>query len=144
MQAASKGYCHCASDLILRALMQQGGSVYRLFDAMVRAPFAYQEELVMSKSEEVRVVVLLSAWSSGSTSIAGYLDRCGAYTCPPHQETNDPRTPNSFESLEFRNAMTRFTDEMSLRVTGTREDFVDWFRGWLPIQKKARLVFPAN
>lgn len=90
----------------------------------------------MMQREEFQVVVLLSAWSSGSTSIAGYLDRCGAFTCPPHQQTNDPRTPNSFESLDFRNAMTRFTDELTLRVTGRREDFTEWFARWLPRQKQ--------
>lgn len=42
-------------------------------------------------------IVIIASWSSGSTAITGYLDKCGAYSCPPHLNTVDERTPNSYE-----------------------------------------------
>jgi hypothetical protein len=85
---------------------------------------------------EVQVVVLLCSWSSGSTSVAGYLDKCGAYTCPPHQKTNDERTPVAFEPLAYRNALAKFTNEFTLKNVGDRADFIAWFSEWLPKQRQ--------
>ena len=39
---------------------------------------------------------------------AGFLHHCGAHTCPPHLLSNDKRTPNTFESLAYRNKLHEF------------------------------------
>ena len=49
----------------------------------------------------MKAVVIIASWSSGSTAVTGYLDKCGAYSCPPHLNTIDKRTPNSYESIEY-------------------------------------------
>ena len=46
----------------------------------------------------------------GSTAVAGYLDGCGAYTCPPHVKTNDEHTPNAYELLAYCNELVKFFD----------------------------------
>ena len=53
-------------------------------------------------------VCILAPWSSGSSALAGFLHHCGAHTCPPHLLSNDKRTPNTFESLAYRNKLHEF------------------------------------
>lgn len=83
----------------------------------------------------VKVTLILASWSTGSTSIAGFLDKCGAYTCPPHQRTNDERTPIAYEPKAYRDALAACIDEFKLTQKGKSEDFVAWFEGWLGQQK---------
>lgn len=94
----------------------------------------------MPAIEDVKVAVLLSAWSSGSTSVSGYLDRCGAYTCPPHVRTNDERTPIAYEPIEFRKALIRYVDEKTLTITGQLSEFEAFLQDWLPRQKENALA----
>ncbi|WP_233586984.1 hypothetical protein [Pseudorhodobacter sp. E13] len=55
----------------------------------------------------------------------------GLNSCPPHQQTIDPNTPNSFESEEFRQACLAVFDEKTLSETGSRAAFVDWLGQWI-------------
>jgi hypothetical protein len=80
------------------------------------------------------LVIICSSWSSGSTAVTGYLDLCGAYTCPPHIKTNDTLTPNSFESKFFRDLVAEYTDELSLRRVGKLDKFRAAFPVWLDEQ----------
>lgn len=57
-----------------------------------------------------KIIFIAGAYGSGTTAITGALDRMGVSTAPPHFLTNDPRTPNSFESTAFRNIILSFAD----------------------------------
>ena len=78
----------------------------------------------------MQAVVIVSSSSSGSTAVAGYLERCGAHTCPPHATTNDPRTPISHEPAAYRDALVELIDEDTFKQVGDPEDFVAFFERW--------------
>ncbi|WP_372605178.1 hypothetical protein [Actibacterium sp.] len=79
----------------------------------------------------MKTVIILGTWSSGSTALTGYIERLGAYTCPPHVMTYDERTPNSHESIEFRNALAAHVDELTLKPLQPAQNFNTWFKPWL-------------
>lgn len=89
----------------------------------------------MRKSHNLPVLCVLGNWSSGTTAVTGYIERLGAFTCPPHVRTNDPRTPDSYESLEFRNQCANTVDEGTFSDLGDRKAFKTWLQGW--IRKKS-------
>ncbi|MCP4598618.1 hypothetical protein [Neptuniibacter sp.] len=78
-----------------------------------------------------QVVVVLSSYSTGSTALVGYLDRLGGYTCPPHQMTNDERTPNSYEPKALQVRLTRSVDEFTFRSKKKAAFFSEWFSRWI-------------
>ncbi|MBP1850655.1 hypothetical protein [Rhizobium halophytocola] len=84
--------------------------------------------------EKPRVTAILSAWGTGSTAVTGYLDHCGAYSCPPHLHTTDPRTPNCYEPKQYRAALLEMIDENTLQFIGDTDKFIDFFAAWLPAQ----------
>lgn len=83
-----------------------------------------------------RVIVVLGPWSSGSTAVTGYLARCGGWTCPPHQLTNDPLTTDSHEPKAFRDALCDFIDELTLKPKQPLGRFVDFFGPWLAAKRQ--------
>ncbi len=85
--------------------------------------------------EDVKVIVLLSAFGSGSSAVAGFLDKCGAHSCPPHVHTNDPRTRTTFEPALYREALLKCFDEQTLKQIGKSEDFIAFFKPWLENEK---------
>lgn len=78
----------------------------------------------------MKAILIIATWSSGSSALAGYLERCGAYSCPPHFETSDPRTPNSYEPLKYQEQLASLIDEQSLSVAGDPKAFKAFFEGW--------------
>jgi glycosyltransferase involved in cell wall biosynthesis len=50
----------------------------------------------------LKLVLVCGPWGSGTTAIAGMLERLGALGVGPYFETADPNTPNSYESIPFR------------------------------------------
>ena len=85
----------------------------------------------MHKSKP-KVVAILGSWSCGSTALTGYIARCGANTCPPHQRTNDPRTPDSHEPKALRDALAARINELSLKkIDYSGSAFREWFSEWL-------------
>lgn len=64
----------------------------------------------------MQLVLICGPWSSGTTVVAGLLERLGLRGLPPYFVTNDPRTPNSFESMEFRRLVGELVDENTLRM----------------------------
>lgn len=84
----------------------------------------------------IHVVCVLGNWSSGTTAVTGYLSRLGADTCPPHCLTNDHRTPDSYESVAFRNACARTFDEITFEKIGSRKGFQSWLSDWICERKK--------
>lgn len=89
-----------------------------------------------SRTDATRIVIALGPWSSGSTAIAGYLGRLGAWTCPPHQMTNDPLTPDSHEPKAFRDALCSVFNEMTLNPIRPVEEFTRFFGPWLDMEKR--------
>ena len=78
----------------------------------------------------MKTIVIIASWSSGSTAVAGYIDKCGAYSCPPHLNTVDERTPNSYEPLAYRNELLNLFDEFTFKEKGGAENFVNFFEAW--------------
>lgn len=85
----------------------------------------------MSENNLLPVLCVLGTWSSGTTAVTGYLNRLGAYSCPPHIMTNDPRTPDSYESIEFRNQCAVTVDESTFADIGDRQMFQTRLRNWI-------------
>ena len=56
--------------------------------------------------------------------------------------TNDPKTPDSHESVDFRNALAATYDEFSLEKIGSLPHFISWLEAWLP--KKIELSQQAG
>ena len=59
-------------------------------------------------------VVILGAWASGTSAMAGILERMGYYTCPSHWITYDERTPISYEPNALRDIVLPCMDEAKL------------------------------
>jgi len=78
-----------------------------------------------------RFLIVLGPWGSGSTAITGVLDRLGAFTCPPHFKTNDPRTPSAYEPEFLRAIATHLEREQALMVTGNRLQLTTEIQQWL-------------
>jgi hypothetical protein len=78
----------------------------------------------------MQLVLVCGPWSSGTTVVAGLLERLGLHGLPPYFVTSDPRTPNSFESLAFRRLIGELVDEDTLRMR------VDW-----PVAQQRLLEF---
>ena len=78
----------------------------------------------------MQLVLVCGPWSSGTTVVAGLLERLGLRGLPPYFVTSDPRTPNSFESVEFRRLIGELIDEDTLRMR------VDW-----PVAQQRLLEF---
>lgn len=87
-------------------------------------------------SENVHVIALLSGWGCGSTAVAGFLQQCGAFSCPPHWRTNDERTPVSYEPAALRAALVACFDEPTLAVQPPHSDFRGAFSRWLAGEKQ--------
>jgi hypothetical protein len=68
----------------------------------------------------LNLILVCGPWSSGTTAVSGMLEQLGARGLPPYFLTDDPRTPNSFESEAFREVIDELADDTTL---GLR---VDW------------------
>jgi hypothetical protein len=62
----------------------------------------------------MNLILVCGPWSSGTTAVSGMLEQLGARGLPPYFHTNDPRTPNSFESEAFRQVIGELADENTL------------------------------
>lgn len=76
------------------------------------------------------LVVVSGPWSSGTSAVAGMLDALGLFGLPPHARTVDERTPNCFESLEFRRLVLTLADEDALKLIVPFEQCVQTLRSW--------------
>ena len=68
----------------------------------------------------MNLILVCGPWSSGTSVVSGMLEQLGARGLPPYFLTDDPRTPNSFESEAFRQLIGELVDESTLRMR------VDW------------------
>jgi hypothetical protein len=78
-----------------------------------------------------RFIIILAPWGSGSTAVTGILDHLGAYTCPPHFRTNDPRTPTAYEPELLRNILLQHIDLHALMIAGNRLRLISEIQQWL-------------
>jgi glycosyltransferase involved in cell wall biosynthesis len=49
----------------------------------------------------LKLILICGPWGSGTSAIAGMLERMGTFGVGPYFQTNDPATPNSYESIPF-------------------------------------------
>ena len=84
----------------------------------------------LPESARMQLILVCGPWSSGTTVVAGLLDQLGLRGLPPYFVTSDSRTPNSFESMDFRRLIGELLDENTLRMR------VDW-----PLAKQRLLEF---
>lgn len=86
----------------------------------------------------ISIIWVTGPWSSGSTALTGWLERLGAYGCPPYQKTNDVRTPNSYESKALRDKLCEHRNELTLlkNPNKTDDDLRAWFLNWIEHQEK--------
>ena len=63
----------------------------------------------------MQLILVSGPWGSGSSALAGALTRLGVQAPGPFFQTADPRTPNSFEMVGFRNLILQLADEASLQ-----------------------------
>ena len=89
-------------------------------------------------SKKPKVIVILSSWSSGSTAMTGFFDRCGGHSCPPHFQTNDQRTPTAYENKDYVDALHKFIDtdskESLFTQKGDIKKFLEFFEQWFTSQ----------
>jgi hypothetical protein len=86
--------------------------------------------------DSIKIIVVLGPYSSGTTAVTGYLARLGAFSCPPHYRTNDPKTPDSYESRSLRDFLVSLVDEISLTPRqDSASEFAEWFPEWIREQK---------
>lgn len=90
----------------------------------------------MILESQLKTILLLSSWGTGSTAITGYLDKLGAYSCPPHFHTNDAKTPNSYEPVELRNLLNEYVNEYDFKLKKDPKNFERAFSNWVKIQSK--------
>lgn len=86
---------------------------------------------IILDEKPAKPIVVLGAWSSGTSALAGVMNNLGFYTCPPHFQTNDPRTPNSFESISLKEIIARHFNEPRLeRIPGDPDVVSQDIRIW--------------
>lgn len=86
---------------------------------------------------DMQTILVLGSWSSGTTAVTGYIQRLGAYSCPPHWLLNDPRTPDTYESVEFREILIKCINEHSFTpsIPEHTKVFKDFIRAWFPAKQ---------
>jgi hypothetical protein len=86
----------------------------------------------------MRLLLVCGPWGSGTTAVAGLLERLGAVGFGPYFQTNDPHTGNAYELIPFRDLIRRFVSEAALALLeGGAEDVeaaLRWFRGRIESQ----------
>jgi hypothetical protein len=70
----------------------------------------------------MKLLLVCGPWGSGTTAVAGMLERLGAVGFGPYFHTRDPRTPNSYELLPFRDLVRRFVSEATLARADAASD----------------------
>jgi hypothetical protein len=96
----------------------------------------------------MRAVLVCGPWGSGTTAVAGLLERLGAVGFGPYFHTNDPRTPNAYELLPFRVLLAQFASEKTVALhEGAGADVMAAlaaFRGRIERQEFGRYDFASG
>jgi ABC-type antimicrobial peptide transport system ATPase subunit len=62
----------------------------------------------------MKLVLVCGPFGSGTTAVAGMLAGLGLPGIEPYFVSNDERTPNTFESIAFRETLLRIVSEQTL------------------------------
>jgi glycosyltransferase involved in cell wall biosynthesis len=62
----------------------------------------------------LKLLLICGPWGSGTSAVAGILERIGVSGLAPYFMTNDKKTPNSYESVAFRNLILQHIDQSTL------------------------------
>jgi hypothetical protein len=62
----------------------------------------------------IKLILVCGPFGSGTTAVAGVLAGLGLPGIEPYFRSNDERTPNTFESIEFRDTLQRIVSEQTL------------------------------
>jgi len=88
----------------------------------------------------VKLALVCGPWGSGTSVVAGQLTRIGVLGVGPYLRTNDPLTPNSYESIPFREIILRYSDELTIslkpHMPGAVQSSIRQFRRWIAREKK--------
>jgi hypothetical protein len=83
----------------------------------------------------LQTILIFSAYSCGSSALAGFFDRCGAHSCPPHAWSNDERTKISFENTHLKQILETIfplkKEETFFEQKGDMQKLIDFFPGWI-------------
>lgn len=76
----------------------------------------------------MKVIFIAGPYGSGTSMVIGALDQLGVPTFGPHFQSNDPRTPNTFELMPFREVILNFIDVVTIIPRNqftSQEDFTN-------------------
>ena len=72
--------------------------------------------------------------------MAGFFDRCGAHTCPPHSWTGDKKTVISFENIFLKQHLEELfslkKQKTFFEQSKSMQGFAEFFPNWINTQKK--------
>ncbi|MEN9316993.1 MAG: hypothetical protein RIS35_3386 [Pseudomonadota bacterium] len=71
-----------------------------------------------------KLVLVCGPWSSGTSAMAGFLAKAGLFAPGPYFRVNDPRTPETYEMLAFREVMLRLGSEQALKPLVDRKTVI--------------------
>ena len=71
-----------------------------------------------------RITLISGPWGSGTTAICKALSKLGLEIPGPYFKTNDPRTPNSFETLSFNQLIHHCVNEQELERKAPSKEIV--------------------
>jgi hypothetical protein len=70
----------------------------------------------VADDKAVKLLFVCGPWGSGTTAVAGLLQRLGAAGVEPYFHTNDERTVNSYESMAFRDVIVNLADQQTVSL----------------------------
>ena len=86
----------------------------------------------------MKTIFILSGYSCGSSAMAGFFQRCGAHSCPPHSWTKDDKTVISYENVDLKqNLEALFSmkkETQFFEQKGSLNDFAEFFSRWIKTQ----------
>ena len=62
----------------------------------------------------MKLLLICGPWGSGTSAVAGLLERMGGFGLGPYFMTNDPDTPNSYESIAFRDLILQYASQPTI------------------------------
>jgi hypothetical protein len=72
----------------------------------------------------MKLVLICGPWGSGTSAVAGSLARIGFHAPGPFFQSNDPRTPNTYECIPFIETVRKVVSCASLEISVPSRDAV--------------------
>ena len=92
---------------------QESERILKLLSQSGHRPKATQATKRQAKPLQ-RIALISGPWGSGTTALCQLTAKLGINTPGPYFQTNDPRTQNSYEMLEFNRLITKCVEEETL------------------------------